>query len=136
MNQRTEQEAINEITEALATLELHHQETGNAIRKLSEELKKLQGRRCRGTNVNRRHRREIRITKEDCENLLGHEVRIVNPGRNEPDQGYIHSVGKVFITVDIGEGVRKQRIAKNLRLLEYDQRKQRRRWKCERSRRR
>ena len=67
-----------------------------------------------------RPRREIRITKEDCENLLGHEVRIINPGRGEQDRGHIHSVGKVFVTVDIGEGIRKQRIAKNLRLIEYD----------------
>ena len=45
-------------------------------------------------------------------------MRIINLAKGEPDVGHKHSgLGKLYVSVVIPGGIRKQRITKNLRLL-------------------
>ena len=117
MNQRENKINIEEISRILEELTVSHQRTGEAIRKLNLEVEILK----RGHPTIRDKRpgitREQKLTKEQYEGLIGSRVRIINPGRDKPDIGYVHSVGKIYITVKIPGGITKQRIAKNLRLL-------------------
>ena len=119
MNANSKHQNIEHLTEALDELRLCHHQLGEAIQKLSLEINTYHRSVPTKVSPSRKNtrRREVKVTKEDCEGLIGSQVRIVNPGKGESDLGYIHSVGKVFITIVISGGVRKQRIAKNLHLL-------------------
>ena len=120
MNRGVNKPSIEEIVRALEELKIRHQETGEIINKLIRDVETLREGRPKQSDAKPRPRKELKVSKEDCESLLGREVRIINPSQGEPDLGYIHSVGKVFVTVIIEGGVRKQRIAKNLRLIKYE----------------
>ena len=120
MNRGAKKPSIEEIVQALEELKIYHRETGKIIHKLTREVEDLRQEPSKQTYAKPRHRKELKVSKEYCENLLGREVRIVNPSQGESDLGHIHSVGKVFITLIIEGGVRKQRIAKNLRLIQYE----------------
>ena len=116
MSQRQGKVNIWEISRALEKLTLSHQRTEEAIRKLSLEVEI----RKRGYSKNRDNKpnimREQKLTKEKYEHLIRSRVRIINPGKDEPNIGYVHSVGKIYITIEIPGGIKKQRIAKILRL--------------------
>ena len=66
------------------------------------------------------------MSKKEYEGLIGNRVRILNPGRDKSDIGYVHSVGKIYVTVSIPGGIKKLRIAKNLRLLIHESAHQKR----------
>ena len=119
MNQKQQEASIEQISKAIEELTLAHRTTGEALRKLSFEVEILKN----GYGTARDNKpiviRERKATREEYQGLIGSRVRIINPGKDEPDIGYVHSVGKLYITVEIPGALRKQRIAKNLRLLEH-----------------
>ena len=121
MNTEPKQPNIEHITAALEDLRLCHHQLGEAIRKLSLEVSTIERRQHRDSAIPKSRRTiEVKPSREDCENAIGSYVRIVNPGKGEPDVGYIHSVGKLYVTVVISGGTRKQRIPKNLRLIQHE----------------
>ena len=91
-------------------LQIAHERTGKIIETLTEKVRSIQ---LSNSKVNERS-----FTLEESRYLIGRRVRILNPAKHEPNIGTILSVGKVFITVDLGEGLRRNRTAKNIRIIE------------------
>ena len=117
MNQKQQETSIEQISKAIEELTLSHRRTGEALQRLSFEVEVLKSRITRARDNKPLVIRERKVTREEYQDLIGSRVRIINPGKDEPDIGYVHSVGKLYITVEIPGALRKQRIAKNLRLL-------------------
>ena len=61
------------------------------------------------------------MTLEQCKRLVGRRVRIVNPHKGEPDVGVISGVGKLYVSVELTEDLVRNRQAKNIRLLRYEE---------------
>ena len=116
----TERDSLEILTQALNQLKIQHSETEAIIKRIELGLDFLKEERSSSKSRKAKTRKEYRVSKEDCEDLIGESVRIVNPGKGESDLGYIHSVGKVFVNINIEGGTRKQRIAKNIRLIRYE----------------
>ena len=109
---------INEITKTLNELVVFHEKAGETIDKLKEEVASLtsQKGKPRPTPIPK----ESGVTLEECRYLIGRRVRIVNPGKGEENFGTIVSTGRLYITVELSDGTKKLRIAKNLRLIDHE----------------
>ena len=101
---------LAEVIRDLERVKISHERTGKLIENLSEKILLLQAPKEEIT--------ERSFTIEESRYLLGRRVRITNPAKREPNVGKILSVGKLFITVDLGEGLKRNRIAKNLKLID------------------
>ena len=101
---------IEELARELEKVKISHARTGKLLNSLHLKIESL---RSPKTEIIERT-----VTLEECRYLLGKQVRIVNPGKGEGNIGTIIATGKLFITVDIGSGIKKNRVAKNLRLIE------------------
>ena len=118
MNRRPHQQQVEEITKAIQELSFYHRKTGEAINRLERDLEEL-----KASNQARRVTKtvsESKVTLEDCKQLIGRNVRIVNPTKGEGNFGHIASVGNQYITVNLKGGIPKRRIAKNIRLLHHE----------------
>ena len=102
---------IEEITKAIKDLKVAHKETGRIISYLTEKLEIIANDRPKGTV------REYVVSLQEYKFYIGRRVRIVNPNKGEPNIGTITAVGKLYITVYLGRDLKRNRIAKNLRLL-------------------
>ena len=101
---------LEEIIRDIERLKIAHNRTGKIIESLFEKVKLIQ---ASDSEI-----KEKSFTLEESRYLIGRKVRIINPVKHEPNIGNILSVGKVFITVDLGQGLKRNRIAKNLRLID------------------
>ena len=101
---------IKELIRELEKVKISHTRTGKLLDNLKAKLDSLE---VPGAVI-----RERTATLEEYRYLIGKRVRIVNPSRGESNVGTIVATGKLFITVDIGNGITKNRVAKNLRLIE------------------
>ena len=107
MNKET---PIEELIRELEKVKISHARTGKLLDNLKTKLDSLRPPR---TEIIERI-----VTLDQYRYLLGRQVRIVNPGKGEGNIGTIVGTGKLFVTVDIGNGIKKNRVAKNLRLIE------------------
>ena len=107
---------ISDLQKELEDLEEEQLAIGVKIHLISQELGKLKlyGEPDRKA---KKAPSEVKITLNECRNLIGSRVRIVNPSPGEPNIGTILKVGKLYITVDLLNGIRRNRISSNLRLL-------------------
>ena len=115
----TSEDGLEEITKQLQELTIYHRKSGEAINRLQRELASLRSDRIK-SKTKTPIVAEIAVTTEECRSLIGNRVRIVNPGRGEANTGTIESVGKLYITVALPNGVKKLWIAKNIRLLHHE----------------
>ena len=118
MNQKPHHKQIEEITKAMQELSFYHKKTGEAINRLERDLEAV-----RASNQARRVTKTIsesKVTLEDYKQLIGRNVRIVNPTKGEGNFGHIASVGNQYITVVLEGGIPKRKIAKNIRLLHHE----------------
>ena len=101
---------LEDVIRELEKVKISHEKTGKLIASLEAKIQRVQ--------TNQKTTREKTITLlEESRYLIGRQVRIVNPHKGEKNIGSILAVGKLFITVDLGEGNRRNRVAKNLRLI-------------------
>ena len=63
---------------------------------------------------------EVKVSLEECRELIGERVRIINPTSGEPNLGRIKSAGKFFVTITKDNGYTTKRAAKNLRLIRHE----------------
>ena len=103
-------ESIQEIARELEKLKISHERTGKIISNLENKISQLED---LSQPIEERS-----FTLEESRYLIGSRVRIVNPSKREPNVGHIVSVGKLYIKVDLGSGLTRNRIAKNLRLIQ------------------
>ena len=118
MNQNPRSKEIEEITKAIRELSFYHRKTGEAINRLERDLEKI--RSSGPTPRITKTVSETKVTLEDCKRLIGKNVRIINPTKGEGNFGHITSVGDLYVTVLLEEGIPKRRIARNLRLLHHE----------------
>ena len=112
MNERNNnQYDTEEIVELLRKLELHQEETNRIIRSIRAKITK--------TPPIDNTPSERKITLEESRKLIGHQVKVINPRKDEPLIGFIQSVGSVYITVGLPGHKDRRRIPKNLRLIEH-----------------
>ena len=109
MNRKQE---IDEISQVLRDLKLAHEKTGKTLSDLSRRVENLKD------STRRIVITERMLTLQEYRYSIGKRVRILNPSKGEPNIGTVSAVGKLYITVDLGEGIKRNRIAKNLRLLD------------------
>ena len=102
---------IEDIIETFEELKIAHRKTGDLINSLDQRLCAIFPRSL-AKPIYRR------VTLEECTFLINRRFKIINPGRGEADQGRLVSVGKIYATIVLPNGQKKQRIAKNLRLVE------------------
>ena len=115
----TQDDRLEEITKQLHEISIYHQRTGEAIKKIHQEVASI----IKDSNKKRAKTpivAETPVTTEECRGLIGRTVRIINPGRGEVGTGIIESVGKLYITIILPNGTKKLRIAKNIRLLHHE----------------
>ena len=108
MNRGTKND-LGDVIRELEKVKISHERTGKLLKTLSDKIERLQD--------NQQGITERNITLEESRYLIGEQVRIVNPHKGEKNIGSILAVGKLFITVDLGEGTKRNRVAKNLRLI-------------------
>lgn len=101
----------SEIEEALRDLEISHQATGRAILKLKNKLSKKQNTAAPVIFK--------AVTIEECKQLIGRQVKVLNPKKGESEFGFIQAVGTRYITLGIPGTKDRRRIAKNIRLVEH-----------------
>ena len=99
-----------EIEDLLQKLELHQEETSKIIRTLRAKISKESTR----SNTPR----EIKITLKESRKLIGRQVKVINPRKNEPLIGFIQLVGSVYITIGLPGHKDRHRVPKNLRLIQ------------------
>ena len=102
-------ENIEEVIRELERVKISHERIGKLIANLSRKVESLRD----SDNT----KRERVFTLEESRYLIGRQVRIVNPHKHEKNIGTILSVWKLFVAVDLGEGLRMNRVVKNLRLI-------------------
>ena len=110
------QDKIEAIIRELNELEEDQLALGVRIHLLAEELGTL-----RITGAARPTRtKERKVSLIECRSLTGHQVRIVNPRRGEPNVGTIVKVQALYVTVKLEGGTLRRRIPSNLRLIENE----------------
>ena len=87
MNRKGKGSEHEELIELLEELTLYHRKSGEIIHKLERKIESLEGNKKIAITRRPKIRKEYRVTKEDCEDLLGEGVRIINPGKGESDLG-------------------------------------------------
>ena len=102
---------VEDIIQAFEELKVSYRRTGELINRLDQQLSALLHRSL----VKPIYRR---VTLEECKSLINRRFRIVNPGQGESNEGRLTAVGKIYATITLPEGLKKQRIAKNIRLID------------------
>ena len=102
---------IGDIIQALEELKVSHRRTGDLIHRLDQQISTLAPKSTEKPVYRR-------VTLEECRSLINRRFMIVNPGQGEPNQGKLSSVGKLYATITLPTGQKKQRIAKNIRLID------------------
>ena len=101
---------IEEVLREIEKRKISHERTGKLITNLTQKVLSI--------TEGKSEVRERVFTLEQSRYLIGEQVGIENPNKHKKNVGIILAVGKVFITVDLGNGLRRNRIAKNLCLIE------------------
>ena len=101
---------IEDIIQALEELKVSHRRSGELIHRLDQQISALHPR----SHANPIYRR---VTLEECKSLINRRFRIVNPGQGESNEGRLTGVGKIYATITLPNGQKKQRIAKIYALL-------------------
>ena len=108
---------IQDLIEELEALKVAQSRSNQIIARLEAKISRL----SRNGGANRTVTGESKLTLEQYKRLIGRRVRLVNPHKGEPDTGTITGVGKLYITVRLTEELSRNRQAKNLRLLHYEE---------------
>ena len=103
---------IEDLTRILEELKLTQTRTNQLILELEESISKGRKTKKRITEVN--------LTLEQYRDCIGQRVRILNPASGEPNVGTITAVGKLYITVKLSSTLSRNRIAKNIRLIQHE----------------
>ena len=118
MRQGTEGQAeLQEIIEEIEALKVTQATTHRIIERLEEKVSRL----VRNNRQSQVVIGESKLTLEQFKRKIGRRVRLINPHKGEPDTGTITGVGKLYITVELTNEVSRNRQAKNLRLLHYEE---------------
>ena len=107
---------ISELSEELDQLSLEHRATGEKIKSISQKLQALSEQKSTSTRPAKS--KERRVTLEECRQLIGAQVRIINPRKLEECFGTISKVGTLYVIVQLPNGNLKRRIANNIRVIE------------------
>ena len=101
---------VENLSRLLEELTVSHERTGRLIVELKNQIRYL--------NSNQGRVIERVVSLEQCKQLVGSRVRILNPAKQEPNTGVISAVGKLYVTITLPGGIKRNRISKNLRLIE------------------
>ena len=112
-----QEDQVQEIIRELEELKIAQTRSNQVIERLEQKITVLE----RNNSVPGRVIGESKVMLEQFKRLVGRRVRLVNSHRGKPVVGVITGVGKLYVTVKLSDDLSRNRQAKNLRLLYYEE---------------
>ena len=104
--------SIDNLTRLLNEIKISHERTGRLISELENQVKYLK--------IDKAKVSEVALTLDEYRGQIGSRVRVLNPSKQDEVIGTVFRVGKIYVTVLFPQGTKRNRIPKNIRLINHE----------------